>query len=492
MAGSGKFLAFDLGAESSRAIVGTIADGRMVLDELHRFPTRNTAVRGTRYWDILYIFAEIKHALNQYRLQHGTALDGIAVDSWGVDFGLLGERGHLIQNPVCYRDHRTDGILDEAFKVVPAEELYGQTGIQFMQFNSLFQLWALRRQWPEVLDEARSFLMIPDLLHYFLTGRVACEYTNASTTQALDVRTRDWCDSLFEAFNLPRSAMPEMIEPGTVIGLLDEAVSNETGLGPVPVIAPCTHDTGSAVASAPAEGENWAYLSCGTWSLLGAELAEPITSGKALEYNFTNEGGFGGTIRFLKNIMGLWVLQQCRASWARAGDEYDYVDLTEKARQETPFQTFLNVDHESFLNPDDMNEAIAAQCRATGQEPPATVAATVRAVLEGLAVRYRVVLDNLEDTIGRPIKTLHMLGGGIQNELLCQLTADATGRCVVAGPVEATAMGNIAVQAIGTGLVPDLAAARKLIAASASLKEYTPSDTAAWTPTLARYRALST
>ncbi|HIJ73725.1 MAG TPA: rhamnulokinase [Candidatus Hydrogenedentes bacterium] len=486
-----RYLAFDLGAESSRAIVGTFGPGEVVLEELHRFPSKSVLVGNTRYWDILYFFAEFKEALLKYAAKYGPNVEGIGVDTWGVDFGLIGPSGQLLSNPVHYRDHRTDGILDEAFEVVPRETLYQRTGIQFMPLNSLYQFWAARRTTPELLREARVFLLMPDLFHYFLTGIPCSEYTIASTTQMLDVHRRQWSASLFHAFGIPMNIAPRIIEPCTVIGPLDAALAQEAGLDPATrVIAPCAHDTASAVAAVPAEDRQWIYISCGTWSLMGAELPEPITSEKALKYNFTNEGGIRGTIRFLKNIMGLWVLQECRAAWAKRGETYDYAELTDRARGAEPFETLLDVDAPLFLNPDDMLDAIAEYCRATGQRAPRTVGGAVRAVLEGLALCYALTLEELEDTIGIAPERIHMVGGGTQNELLCQLASDATGRPVIAGPVEATAMGNLIAQAMATGRIADLSAARRLVAQSTQLTTYQPTNTAAWRPVLERFRQM--
>ena len=486
------YLAFDLGAESARAIVGTLEGGRIQFEELHRFPTRNVQVQGRLYWDILYIFSEIQEGIAEFVRQHGPDCAGIGVDTWGVDFGILGPSGELLQNPVAYRDHRTDGIVERAFKeVIPAAELYNRTGIQFMQINSVFQLWALSETAPEVLREAHTFLTVPDLLHYFLSGVAKCEYTNASTSAMLDVHARDWDKELIEKFGVPTAMLPEIVPPGTVLGPVDAEIARVTGLDPgTPVITPCTHDTGSAVVAVPAGGGSWGYLSCGTWSLLGAELPEPNTSELAHAHNFTNEGGYGRTIRFLKNIMGLWVLQECRRAWERRGERYSYSELTEWAGQAKPFQVMLNIDEPGFLNPDDMLEAIAAQCARTGQTMPAEPGAVTRAVLEGLAIRYAVVADQLEESIGRDLEVLHIVGGGTQNELLCQLTADATGIPAVCGPVEATALGNLAVQMIAKGDIADLPAARRIIADSSEMVRYEPRDTEAWQEAHLRFSGL--
>ena len=486
------YLAFDLGAESARAIVGSLEDGRIHFEELHRFPTRSVQVQGTLYWDILYIFSEIQEGIAKFVRQCGPECAGIGVDTWGVDFGILGQSGQLLQNPVAYRDHRTDGIIERAFEnVVPAEELYRRTGMQFLQFNSIFQLWALSETAPEVLREARTFLTIPDLLHYFLSGVAKCEYTEASTSAMLDVHTRDWDKELIAKFGVPTEMLPEIVPPGTVLGPINTDIARVTGINPeTPIITPCTHDTGSAVVAVPATEGSWGYLSCGTWSLLGAELPEPNTSELAHTHNFTNEGGYDRSIRFLKNIMGLWVLQECRRAWERRGEQYSYPELTKWAADAPPFQVILNIDEPGFLNPDDMLDAIAEQCTRTGQTMPTEPGAIARAVLEGLALRYAIVVDQLEETIGRDLEVLHIVGGGTQNHLLCQLTADATGIPAVCGPVEATALGNLAVQMLANGDISDLAEARRIIAASSEMLRYEPKNIEAWQDAHLRFNAL--
>jgi len=486
------YLAFDLGAESSRAIVGWLEEGRIQFEELHRFPTRNVQVQDRLYWDILYIFSEMQEAIAKFVRQFGPECAGIGVDTWGVDFGILGESGELLQNPVAYRDHRTDGIVERAFEeILPAEELYGRAGIQFLQFNSIFQLWALSQTAPEVLREAKTFLTVPDLLHYFLSGVAKCEYTEASTSSMLDVYTRDWDRELIEKFGVPTDMLPEIVPPGTVLGPILPHLSRVTGIHPeTPIITPCTHDTGSAVVAVPAGEGSWGYLSCGTWSLLGAELPEPNTSELALAHNFTNEGGYGRTIRFLKNIMGLWVLQECRRAWERRGEQYSYAELTKWASESKPFQVVINIDEPGFLNPDDMLETIAEQCARTGQTMPAEPGAVTRAVLEGLAIRYAIVVDQLEEAIGRDFEVLHIVGGGTQNKLLCQLTADATGMPAVCGPVEATALGNLAVQMMAKGDIADIAEARRIIAESSEIERFEPRDIEAWKDAHLRFNAL--
>jgi rhamnulokinase len=481
-----RYVAIDMGAESARAMVGNIANGTIRLEELRRWPSRSMTVNGTAYWDVLFMFDEIKHALRQYAEQYGPTLAGIGVDSWGVDFGILGSSGQLLQNPVQYRDHRTDGLLDQASRVLPRDAIYRETGIAFLPFNTLYQLWAVKRSAPELLQNGGTFLMMPDLIHYFLSGVSRCEYTNASTTQLLNVESRQWSQKIFNAFDLPIQMMPEIVPPGTVLGSLLPQVTDETGVHHSNVVAPCTHDTGSAVLAIPATERDVAYISCGTWSLLGAELDAPCTIPAALACNFTNEGGYDGTIRFLKNLMGLWVLQQARESWKRRGESYEYAELAEMAKSAPAFTAIINIDKDEFLHPDDMLDAIAAECAATNQPVPGDVGTTVRVILESLAVRYADSLADLENVTGRKFDMVHLVGGGTRNELLCQWASDAMNRPVIAGPAECTAMGNILTQALGTGVIANRQEARKMVIAASELTVYEPADTARWKPYLKR------
>jgi rhamnulokinase len=388
---------------------------------------------------------------------------------------------------VQYRDHRTDGLLEAARDVMPHETIYEKTGIAFLQFNTLYQLWALARSKSEVLRSAKTFLMMPDLVHYCLCGVAACEYTNASTTQLIGALSREWDPVLFEAFGLPRDIMPDIVPPGTVLGPLDADIAHAAGLNAPKVITPCTHDTASAVLAVPTTSTDSVYISCGTWSLMGAELDSPLTTPQAWAHNFTNEGGYANTIRFLKNIMGLWVFQQARASWAQRGQEFSYAELVAMAEEAPPFSVVLNIDDPIFFNPDDMLDAIDAHCRATGQTPPTDVATTARGILEGLALRYAVTLHELETVTGRAFSRIHLVGGGTQNSLLCQLASDATGRPLVAGPTEATALGNIVTQAIATGALPDHHAGRALIARVTDTQTYEPKTPETWEPLRERF-----
>ena len=484
------YLAIDLGAESGRAIKGTIARDRLTIEEIHRFPNTPVPVQGTLYWDVLGMLREIRTGLRKCAAESADEPRGIGVDTWGVDFGLLDGYGTLLSNPVHYRDHRTDGMIELATSIVPREEIYRHTGIAFMPFNTLFQLLSLHRCDPPWLANARMLLFMPDLLHYFLCGRKAVEYTIATTSQLLDAKERDWSTELCEKLGLRRDLLPEIIPPGTVLDTLSAETQRECGVGPVPVITPAAHDTGCAFAAVPASDENYATISCGTWSILGRETDEPRTGPDALAFNFANEGAVGGKIRLLKNIMGLWVLQECRRSWARAGHDLDYATLTKEAAAAKPFPVIFDIDDTAFYAPDDMPTALAEQCKRTGQTMPENCGEIVRAIIEGLALRYRAVLGELEQLLGRKVAVVHLVGGGIQNKLLCQMAANAVGRPVIAGPVEATALGNIIMQAVGSGEIGSVSQARELVRRSVEIETYEPADTAAWDDAFDRYQNL--
>jgi rhamnulokinase len=472
-------LAFDLGAESGRGILGRFDGQRLELEVVHRFPNGAVRTLDTLHWDVLRLHGEILAGLRRCVAERG-GVDAIGIDTWGVDFGLLGRDGTLLGNPRHYRDPHTEGIMEQAFARVPREEVFRQTGIQFMRFNSLFQLLAMQRDRSPLLDAAEALLFMPDLFHYWLTGIKVNELTDASTSQMYDPTARGWAYALLEAFALPARALGTIVPPGTVLGPLRAAVAAETGAAPVPVIAPASHDTAAAVAAVPAQGESWAYISSGTWSLMGAELPAPLIGPKALAYNFTNEGGVSGTIRFLKNIMGLWLVQECRRAWERAGQSYSYDDLARMAAAAPAFVSIVNPDDSSFILPPSMPAALAEFCTRTGQPVPTEPGAVVRCALESLALRYRWVLERLEELLGRRLDTVHVVGGGCQNTLLCQLTADACNRPVVAGPVEATAIGNVLVQALGLRVIGSLAEAREVVRRSFEVRTYQPEQPQRW------------
>jgi rhamnulokinase len=500
------YLAFDLGAESGRAMVGHIENGRFALRELHRFPNRMVPLHGHLYWDLLHLFAEIQHSL-RLAGREKTPLAGLGVDTWGVDFGLLDRHGHLLANPITYRDHRTDGMIEKVLAKMPAAEIYRHTGIQFSPINTLYQLYALVESASPLLDIAARLLFIPDLVNFLLTGRQVSEFTFATTSQLFNPQTRAWADPIFTRLGLPRHLMADIVEPGTVIGALRHELASGSGLGEVPVIAVGCHDTASAVAAVPAVSGNsalppqsaipnppssWAYLSSGTWSLLGVETSAPVINEQSLQMNFTNEGGVApagqaGTIRLLKNIMGLWLLQECRRQWRREGREYDYAQLTAIAESAAPFRAFVNPDAPVFLNPGNMPQAIADFCGQTRQPLPHSDGEFVRCILESLALQYRRVLEMVEALQGKKVEALHIVGGGSQNARLNQFTADAIGKPVLAGPVEATALGNIAVQALATGEFSTLTEARQAIRNSFAIQEFQPRATEQWNDAYQRF-----
>jgi rhamnulokinase len=484
-----KLLAFDLGAESGRGLLGRFDGQRLRLEVVHRFPNGPVRTLETLHWDVLRLHGEMLAGLRRCAAEHG-GIDSVGVDTWGVDFALVGRGGTLLGNPRHYRDPHTEGVMEPAFARVPRQEIFRRTGLQFMRFNTLFQLLALQRDRSPLLDVAENLLFMPDLFHFFLTGVKVNEFTDASTSQMLDPSTETWAYDLVKAFGLPAGILGSLVPPGTVLGPLRPAVAAETGLNPVPVIAPASHDTGSAVAAVPAAGPSWAYISSGTWSLMGAELPVPLINEHVQHYNFTNEGGVGGTIRFLKNIMGLWLVQECRRAWERAGQSYSYDDLARLAAAGPPFVSLVDPDDASFLLPPSMPAALADFCRRTGQPAPGEPGAVVRCALESLALRYRWVFERLEELLGRRLDVIHVVGGGSQNRLLCQLTADACNRPVQAGPAEATAIGNVLVQAIGLGVLRSLAEAREVVRRSFEVVPYSPQDPERWQAPYERFLGL--
>ncbi len=477
---SRSMLAFDLGAESGRAILGRFDGTRLKLEEVHRFANGPVPVFDHLYWDVLRLFSEMLEGLRLYRQQHGARLDSIGVDTWGVDFALLGRNDILLENPHHYRDPRTDGMMEAAFARVPRQEIFAHTGAQFMKLNTLYQLMALQQCHSPILEAAQSLLMMPDLLNFYLTGRKVCEFTDATTTQFYDPVHGGWATGLLEKLGLPTHILGDLIEPGTVVGDLLPAIRDEAGLDPVRIIAPATHDTGSAVASIPTSTSDYAYISSGTWSLMGAELNEPRVDQDVLEHNFTNEGGVDHTFRFLKNIMGLWLVQESRRTWEKEGQAYSYTELTALAEQAPAFTAVIYPDADLFLPPGDMPARIRSFCADHGQPVPSDTGTLIRIVLESLALRYREVLESLEKILDRRMQCIHIVGGGIQNELLCQFTADATNRPVITGPLEATAIGNLMVQSLGLGDVGSMEEARTVVRNSFQPKTFNPVPSDAW------------
>jgi rhamnulokinase len=469
------FLAFDLGAESGRAILGRLQSGILDITEICRFPNEPVYFRDGLHWDVLRLWHEIKKT---FAVSSLTKIESIGIDTWGVDFALLGERGKLLENPYHYRDARTNGIMQEVFARVPRETIYSITGIQFLPFNTLYQLYAAARSTPRLIDAAAALVTIPDLLNYWLSGNLVSEYTNATTTQFMDARSGAWATGLLDELDLPSRLLQPIVRPGTVLGKLQNDVSS--AFAGTPVVAPACHDTGAAVA-AVSSSKTSAFLSSGTWSLLGAEIPAPVITPRSLDLNFTNEGGVCGTIRLLKNIGGLWLLQSCRRGWASAGKNYSYEELMAAAEDNrNGFVSLFDPDHPDFLNPDDMLSAIGEYCRRTGQPAPSGPPAYTRAILESLAFKYRMVLESLEEISGMRFEEIRIMGGGSKNRMLNQFTADATGRPVVAGPAEATALGNIAMQMLAVGAVSSLTEARQIIDRSFPVEIFEPSNSDLW------------
>ena len=475
-AGERPYLAFDLGAESGRAVLAHLRGGVLTTEEIHRFPNEPVEYSGSLHWDVARLWFEMRKALS---MLEEVKLSGIGVDAWGVDYALLGEQGELLQNPYHYRDKRTRGVMESVFRQVSREEIYGATGIQFMPINTLYQLFAAKRDTPDLLRAAKHLVTIPDLFNYWLTGRAVCEFTNATTTQMVSPLKRTWATDLMTRLDLPSSLPANIVEPGSVIATLSPGIAANTSLSSAPVIAPATHDTGSAVAAISAR-DGTAFLSSGTWSLLGTELDAPVLTSTALRLNFTNEGGVCGTTRLLKNVMGLWMLQCCRQSWTTQGSVYDYRELMELADREPAFRQLIDPDDESFLRPTDMRQAIDRFCIRTHQPVPSSPGAYVRTILESLAFKYRLVLHSLEEVSGKGITQIRVIGGGSKNRLLNQFTAEATGKRVLAGPAEATALGNVAIQILATGEASSLPEVRALVDRSFPTEIFEPIEPAKW------------
>ena len=485
------YLAFDLGAESGRAILGRFHSGRLSIEEIRRFPNEPVINNGGLHWDVPRLWREMESALHSVGPHGVNRLDGVGVDTWGVDYALLGGNGALLENPFHYRDTRTDGVMARALKILTPKMVYGTTGIQFLPFNTLYQLYATQLLTPRTLELAEHLLTVPDLFHFWLTGKIVSERTNASTTQFLDVHKREWSMDILHRLGIPTHMLPPLVDAGTNLGhLLPEVARNADVLSGTSVIAPACHDTGSAFAAVHS-GRDVALISSGTWSLLGAELSSPIVTEEARRLNFTNEGGVGGTVRLLKNICGLWLLERCRKDWQSEGKNIEYRELLAEAGAEPRLQHLVDPDDSSFVLPQHMSQAIAAFCVKSGQSEPVGPAQLTRAILESLALKYRQVLESLESLVGTRFQELRIVGGGSRIDLLNQFTADATGRRVLAGPVEATALGNLAMQMVAMGAVDSLGGARELIAACFPTRVFEPDDTAPWEKAYQNFRAFS-
>jgi rhamnulokinase len=481
-----RYLAFDLGASGGRAMMGLLEDQKISLKEIRRFCNSMTRVHGRCHWDIYRLFEEIQCGLKDAVKQNEMPLS-IGIDTWGVDYGLLDAAGHILELPYAYRDHRTDGVMDEVFRIIPREELYSLTGLQFLQFNTLFQLYAAQREKLPSMKMARDLLFMPDLLNYLLTGARFSEFTCATTSQLMNPRTKQWAPQVFEAINVPVDIMQQIVHPGTILGSLTADIARESGLPNTDVVAVASHDTGSAIAAVPAEDDSFAYISSGTWSLMGIESDSPVITPKSLELNFTNEGGVEGTLRILKNIMGLWLVQECRRSWADTGAAFPDEALVSLAVSSRPFKTLVDPDHPSLLNPVNMPEALSGLAERAHEPPMDTPGEYVRCILESLAFRYRQTLEELKQITDKKIRRIHIIGGGSQNLPLCRFTANATGLPVLAGPAEATAVGNIMVQAMARGKIRSLAEIRQVLINSFEFSEFLPEDCSEWDNQYSRF-----
>lgn len=473
-----RVLAFDFGASSGRAILGKFDGKTIQLEEVHRFTNDPVTVNGTVFWDVLRLFHEVKQGILKAKQAGG--FDSIGVDTWGVDFGLIDKNGYLLENPIHYRDKRTDGMIELACQKMDRDKIYDITGIQFIYFNTLFQLLSLRENRPELLERADKMLFMPDLFNYLLTGNMAAEYSIATTSQLVDLAAHEWSDEIFEKMRFPKDIVCPLVKPGTVVGKLSPALCEELGVPAVDVIAVCGHDTQSAVTAVPTDKKDFAFISCGTWSLFGTELETPILNDKARALNVTNEGGYDYSTAFLKNICGLWLIQESRRQWMREGQEYSYAQLEEMALQCEPFKCFIDPDADDFAPMGNMPERIRDFCRRTGQYVPETVGEVVRCIYESLALKYRHIFRGIEDCTEKKYPHINVVGGGTKDKLLCRMTADSCNTEVYAGPIEATVLGNIAVQLLASGEIKDIAEARSIIAEGEKLICYTPENTAVW------------
>ena len=483
------FFAVDLGATSGRTILGTLENGRISYEELTRFPNHIIHMTGHSYWDIYALYFEMVKGLKAVG-DRKIKITSIGIDTWGVDFVLLGKDGEILRQPYCYRDPMTEGIPEEYFKELPRELLYRITGIQVLNFNSIYQLYALNRQHCTALANADKILFIPDALGYLLTGEKVTEYTIASTSQMLDAKTRRFDAGLLKSVGVKEEQFGRYVRPSEKIGVLSKEVQDLTHLGPVPVVAVAGHDTGSAVAAVPAESQNFAYLSSGTWSLMGIEVKDPIITDESMEKNFTNEGGVEGTVRFLKNICGMWLLESCRREWADQNKDYSYPELIKAAMEADAFRSLINPDSPCFANPSSMIQAIQSYCIQTGQPVPETYGELTRCIFDSLALRYRQVFGYLQKMAPFAIKTLHVIGGGSRNKYLNQFTCNAVNVPVIAGPDEGTALGNILLQAKAAGIVCDLTAMRRIVSNSVKTERYEPADIEIWDEAYKKYLSI--
>ncbi len=475
---SKRILAFDFGASSGRAMIATLVDEKIQIKEIHRFANDPVLVGSRLSWDALRLFHEIKQGI-VLAVQDG-GFDSIALDTWGVDFGLINEYGELISNPAHYRDSRTEGMPEEVFSIVPENEIYKVAGIQKMNFNTLYQLYYISKYRPQIMEQADCMLLMPDLFAYWLTGEKRMEYTITSTTNLIDAKTKEINGDLLDKLGIRKDIFPKMIFPGEVYGNLLPEICEELHCESVPVIAAPTHDTASAVCAVPTTVKDYAYISCGTWSLLGTVIDEPIRTEESCKIGFTNEGTYDGKIRYLRNIVGLWLIQQSRAEWKRQGLDVSFDEMENSARAAEPFKCFINPDAPDFVAPGNMPKRVVEYCKRTGQYVPDGMGEVLRCIYQSLAFKYRLAIEEMESITGQKYECIHMIGGGIKDKLLCQMTADACGKTVVAGPVEATVTGNIVNQMLSLGMIKDNAEAKQIIINSTPINTFTPNNTEDW------------
>lgn len=488
-----KFLAFDFGASSGRAMLATFDGEKITLEEKHRFSNDPVTVNGGMYWDVLRLFHEIKQGILKCANSGDRDIDCIGIDTWGVDYGYLDKNGKLLGNPHYYRDPRTDGMYDEAFARVPKKEIFEDTGIAFNWFNTVYQMLSEKLTGDVTLEHAEKLLFMPDLFNYFLTGEQRCEYTVASTSQMFDSQKFDWAHEMLAKLGIPDNLFAEMIYPGEKVGVLKPEIAEELGVGQIPVVAVASHDTGSAVASVPVDnGEDFVYISSGTWSLMGVELDKPMVTEAAMAHNFTNEGGVNKTVRFLKNIMGLWLIQESRRQWDREGTLLSFDELEKQANEAEPFASLIDPDYHTFQTPGNMPERIRDYCRQTGQKVPETKGEIVRCIAESLAFKYRQTVEGMEEVTGKKYNVINIVGGGIKDKMICRFTANATKRTVSAGPVEATSIGNVIVQGMAMGAIKDLNEGRKIVKNSFPIAEYKPENSEQWDAAYEKWQKICT
>jgi rhamnulokinase len=484
--------AFDLGASNGRLMVSGFDGNRFSLEEVHRFPNHPVPLTGHYYWDILRIFQEMKVGIGKSINKGYKSIEGLSIDTWGVDFGLLTETGELLGNPYSYRDPYTQDSLKEIEKEVPGKVLFTRTGVQPEALNTICQLYAMKNNNPRLFERAETLLLTPNLISYLFSGVKANEFTISTTTSLFNIQMRNWDTDLLERLDLPVEILADIVMPGTILGPTLQSIQNELGIGPVKVIAGAGHDTACAQAALPIKQENSAFMSCGTWILMGVQVRDPVISEQALEWGFTNEGTADGEFRLLKNIMGMWLIQECRAAWAKEGRSFTFEQEAQLIRDAASFNSIVDPDDPSFFNPENMPKQIRNYCIRSGQKPPENPGDFLRSILVSLSLKYRWVLEKLEYLIGKPIEVIHMGGGGIQNELFCQFTANATNRPVLAGPVEASAIGNSITQWIALGKIKDLSEGRKIVERSFPVKLYEPQNQLEWQEAYGRFNTLIT